>query len=147
MACSKKFIAPAMNTNMYENPIAGQLKDLAGIRIRCCDPAVDTSHAGIPEPGRWLSRTFCSMSFCRKSHMKRSGRFEDPCNGIPDTEAVDPVRYITNHSTGKMGYAIAKIASRRGAEVTLVSEPTAEEEPAFVNVVKCMFRKGDVRGS
>ena len=59
----------------------------------------------------------------------------------PTQEAVDPVRYITNHSTGKMGYAIAKIASRRGAEVTLVSGPTAEEEPAFVNVVNVCSAK------
>lgn len=53
----------------------------------------------------------------------------------PTQESVDPVRYITNHSTGKMGYAIAKVCMQRGADVTLVTGPTSIEKPHFVNVV------------
>ena len=87
LACKcPKLIAPAMNTNMYENP-----QDMAGMKV-----------------------------------LVTAG---------PTQEALDPVRYLTNHSTGKMGYAIARMAMLRGAQVTLVSGPTSIAPPPFVEVV------------
>ena len=73
MACRRnKFIAPAMNTNMYENPIVqDNLKILQGYGYGVVDPAVGYLACGDTGAGRWLSRTFCSMLFCRKSHMKK----------------------------------------------------------------------------
>lgn len=150
MACRcKKFIAPAMNTNMYENPIVqDNLKILQVYGYGVVDPAVgylacgDTGTGKMVEPDVLLDVILQEIAY-----EKDLAGLKILVTAGPTQEAVDPVRYITNHSTGKMGYAIAKIASRRGAEVTLVSGPTAEEESCICKCCKCMFRKGDVRGS
>ncbi len=138
MACRcRKLIAPAMNTNMYENPIVqDNLKILEKYGYEVITPAVgylacgDTGAGKMPEPQLLLE------------YILREIAFEKDMKGLkvlvtagPTQEPVDPVRYITNHSSGKMGYAIARVCMRRGAEVTLVSGPTSLPGPEFVNVV------------
>ena len=139
MACKcKKFISPAMNTNMFENPIVqDNLKKLAGYGYEIIDPACgylacgDTGAGKMPEPETLLS------------YILREIALEKDMAGVkvlitagPTQESLDPVRFITNHSTGKMGYAIAENCMRRGAEVTLVSGPVSIAPPPFVKVVK-----------
>ena len=138
MACRcKKFISPAMNTNMFENPIVqDNLKILEHYGYEVIDPAVgylacgDTGAGKMPEPETLLN------------YILRECACEKDMKGLkvlvtagPTQEAIDPVRYITNHSSGKMGYAIAKMAMLRGADVTLVSGRTALAPPPFVEVV------------
>ena len=138
MACRcKKFISPAMNTNMFENPIVqDNLKTLEHYGYEVIDPAVgylacgDTGAGKMPEPETLLN------------YILRECACEKDMKGLkvlvtagPTQEAIDPVRYITNHSSGKMGYAIAKMAMLRGADVTLVSGRTALAPPPFVRVV------------
>lgn len=138
MACRcKKFISPAMNTNMFENPIVqDNLKTLEHYGYEVIDPAVgylacgDTGAGKMPEPETLLN------------YILRECACEKDMKGLkvlvtagPTQEAIDPVRYITNHSSGKMGYAIAKMAMLRGADVTLVSGRTALTPPPFVRVV------------
>ena len=138
MACRcKKFISPAMNTNMFENPIVqDNLKILQHYGYEVIDPAVgylacgDTGAGKMPEPETLLN------------YILRECACEKDMKGLkvlvtagPTQEAIDPVRYITNHSSGKMGYAIAKMAMLRGADVTLVSGRTALTPPPFVRVV------------
>ena len=138
MACRcKKFISPAMNTNMFENPIVqDNLKILEHYGYEVIDPAVgylacgDTGAGKMPEPETLLN------------YILRECACEKDMKGLkvlvtagPTQEAIDPVRYITNHSSGKMGYAIAKMAMLRGADVTLVSGRTALAPPPFVKVV------------
>ena len=138
MACRcKKFISPAMNTNMFENPIVqDNLKTLEHYGYEVIDPAVgylacgDTGAGKMPEPETLLN------------YILRECACEKDMKGLkvlvtagPTQEAIDPVRYITNQSSGKMGYAIAKMAMLRGADVTLVSGRTALAPPPFVRVV------------
>ena len=138
MACRcKKFISPAMNTNMFENPIVqDNLKTLEHYGYEVIDPAVgylacgDTGAGKMPKPETLLN------------YILRECACEKDMKGLkvlvtagPTQEAIDPVRYITNHSSGKMGYAIAKMAMLRGADVTLVSGRTALTPPPFVRVV------------
>ena len=138
IACRcKKFISPAMNTNMFENPIVqDNLKTLGHYGYEVIDPAVgylacgDTGAGKMPEPETLLN------------YILRECACEKDMKGLkvlvtagPTQEAIDPVRYITNHSSGKMGYAIAKMAMLRGADVTLVSGRTALAPPPFVKVV------------
>ena len=138
MACRcKKFISPAMNTNMFENPIVqDNLKTLEHYGYEVINPAVgylacgDTGAGKMPEPETLLN------------YILRECACEKDMKGLkvlvtagPTQEAIDPVRYITNHSSGKMGYAIAKMAMLRGADVTLVSGRTAFTPPPFVRVV------------
>ena len=138
MACRcKKFISPAMNTNMFENPIVqDNLKTLEHYGYEVIDPAVgylacgDTGAGKMPVPETLLN------------YILRECACEKDMKGLkvlvtagPTQEAIDPVRYITNHSSGKMGYAIAKMAMLRGADVTLVSGRTALAPPPFVRVV------------
>ncbi|MCH5267926.1 MAG: bifunctional phosphopantothenoylcysteine decarboxylase/phosphopantothenate--cysteine ligase CoaBC [Lachnospiraceae bacterium] len=138
MACKcKKMIAPAMNTNMFENPIVqDNLDKLRRFGYEVIAPAVgylackDVGAGKLPEESLLLQ------------HILREIRFEKDLAGKrilitagPTVEAIDPVRFISNHSTGKMGYALANIAMQRGAEVTLVTGPVHLEPPAFVEVV------------
>lgn len=138
MACRcKKFISPAMNTNMFENPIVqDNLKTLEHYGYEVIDPAVgylacgDTGAGKMPEPETLLN------------YILRECACEKDMKGLkvlvtagPTQEAIDPVRYITNHSSGKMGYAIAKMAMLRGADVTLVSGRTALAPPPFLKMV------------
>lgn len=138
LACRcPKLVAPAMNTNMYENPIVqDNLKLLERYGFEVIDPACgylacgDTGAGKMPEPETLLSyilRTLaCEKDLAGKKVMVTAG---------PTQERIDPVRYVTNHSTGKMGYAIAENCMRRGASVMLVTGPTALAPPPFVEVV------------
>lgn len=132
-----KLISPAMNTNMFENPILqDNLKILEKYGYEIINPASgylacgDTGAGKMPEPETLLK--YILRTIAREKDM--AGKKVLITAG-PTQEKMDPVRYITNHSTGKMGYALAENAMRRGAEVTLVTGPTAIEPPMFVNVV------------
>lgn len=139
MACKcKKIISPAMNTNMFENPIVqDNLKKLQHYGYEVIDPACgylacgDTGAGKMPEPETLLA------------YILREIALEKDMIGVkvlvtagPTQESLDPVRFITNHSTGKMGYAIAENCMRRGADVTLVSGPVSIAPPPFVKLVK-----------
>ena len=138
MACKcKKFISPAMNTNMFENPIVqDNLAKLEQFQYEVIQPASgylacgDTGAGKMPEPEILLSYLLreccCEKDMLGKRVLVTAG---------PTQEAIDPVRYITNHSSGKMGYAIAEMAMLRGAKVTLVSGQTALTPPMFVDFV------------
>jgi phosphopantothenoylcysteine decarboxylase/phosphopantothenate--cysteine ligase len=144
MACKcKKIISPAMNTNMFENPIVqDNLKILEHYGYEVIQPASgylacgDTGAGKMPEPQTLLSyiekEIACEKDLKGKKILVTAG---------PTQEAIDPVRYITNHSSGKMGYSIAKAAMLRGADVTLVSGRTAIEPPMFVKVVPIVTAK------
>ena len=140
MACASRcpvIIAPAMNTNMFRNPIVqDNIKKLAGYGYICIQPDTgylacgDTGEGKMPSENDllWyiLREIACKKDMAGKKVLVTAG---------PTQEKLDPVRYISNHSTGKMGYAIAKMCMLRGAEVTLVTGRTAIEPPKFVNVV------------
>ena len=138
LACKcPKYISPAMNTQMYENPITqDNLKRCQDYGMHVIDPAVgylacgDTGAGKMPEPAVLLDYIIHEIGYQKdlvgKKILVTAG---------PTREALDPVRYLTNHSTGKMGYAIAKVAACRGAEVTLVTGPTDMEKPRFAKVI------------
>ena len=144
MACKcKKYISPAMNTNMFENPIVqDNLKTLEHYGYEVIQPASgylacgDTGAGKMPEPETLLA--YIEKEIAREKDLQGKKIL---VTAGPTQEAIDPVRYITNHSSGKMGYAIAKAAMLRGAEVTLVSGRTAIEAPLFVNVVSIVTAK------
>ena len=144
MACKcKKYISPAMNTNMFENPIVqDNLKTLEHYGYEVIQPASgylacgDTGAGKMPEPETLLADI--EKEIAREKDLQGKKIL---VTAGPTQEAIDPVRYITNHSSGKMGYAIAKAAMLRGAEVTLVSGRTAIEAPLFVNVVPIVTAK------
>ncbi len=138
MACKcHKIISPAMNTNMYENPIVqDNLQKLKRFGMEVIEPDVgllackDVGAGKMPSEqvllDYILKEIACPKDLAGEKVLVTAG---------PTMEAIDPVRFISNHSTGKMGYAIAKAAMLRGAQVTLVSGPTALEAPRFVEVV------------
>lgn len=138
MACKcKKYISPAMNTNMYENPIVqDNLKTLEHYGFGVIDPAVgylacgDTGAGKMPEPEVLLQ--YILKEIAREKDLRGKKIL---VTAGPTQEAIDPVRYITNHSSGKMGYAIARAAMQRGAEVTLVSGPCSIAPPPFVKFI------------
>ena len=144
IACKcKKIISPAMNTNMFENPIVqDNLKILEHYGYEVIQPASgylacgDTGAGKMPEPQTLLAyiekEIACEKDLKGKKILVTAG---------PTQEAIDPVRYITNHSSGKMGYSVAKAAMLRGADVTLVSGRTAIEPPMFVKVVPIVTAK------
>lgn len=130
-------ISPAMNTHMYENPIVqDNLQKLERFGYKIIAPAVgmlachDVGAGKMPEPETlldWILREIaCKKDLQGKKILVTAG---------PTQEAVDPVRYLTNHSTGKMGYALARCAMLRGADVTLVTGSTAITPPPFVQTV------------
>lgn len=139
LACKcPKLISPAMNTAMYENSIVqDNLKILEKYDYEVISPASgylacgDTGAGKMPEPEvllQYIERTLAEpKDLTGKKILVTAG---------PTQENIDPVRYITNHSSGKMGYAVAKAAMLRGAEVTLVSGQTALTPPMFVNYVQ-----------
>ena len=141
LACTcPKVIAPAMNTAMYEN-IATQV-NLQILRDRgwtILDPAEgllacgDIGKGKMPEPDVLIS--VVEQMIAKDKDMAGLNLL---VTAGPTQEAIDPVRYITNHSTGKMGYAIARMAARRGANVTLVSGRVALPEEPFVETVKIL---------
>ena len=138
MACKcKKIISPAMNTNMYENPVVqDNLKILKHYGYEVIEPASgylacgDTGAGKMPEPETLKEHILREIA--REKNLKGQKIL---VTAGPTQESIDPVRYITNHSSGKMGYAIAREAMLRGAEVTLVSGPCAITPPPFVKVV------------
>lgn len=138
LACTcPKLVAPAMNTQMLHNPITqDNLETLKRYGFEIIEPATgmlackDVGEGKLPDTDVLLD------------YLLKTIAFEKDMKGMrvlvtagPTQEALDPVRYITNHSSGKMGYAIAKNAMLRGAEVTLVTGETAIEKPRFLKVV------------
>lgn len=144
MACRcKKIVVPAMNTNMYENPVVqDNLKILEHYGYEWVEPATgylacgDVGAGKMPEPETLLpyilKEIACEKDMAGKKVLVTAG---------PTQESIDPVRYITNHSSGKMGYAIARMAAYRGADVTLVSGPTNLTPPVGVTVVPVVTAK------
>ena len=138
MACKcHKVISPAMNTNMFENPIVqDNLEKLKKYGYEVIDPASgylacgDTGAGKMPEPT--VLESYIMKNIAMEKDM--AGKKVLITAG-PTMEAIDPVRFISNHSTGKMGYALAKIAMEHGAEVTLVTGKTYIEKPDFVKIV------------
>ena len=138
LACRcPKLLVPAMNTNMYENPVVqDNLAKLRHYGWQIMEPAsghlaCGTSGRGkLPEPENILEQVLLCCA-----HEKDMTGLHVLVTAGPTQEAVDPVRYLTNHSTGRMGYAIAAAAAMRGAAVTLVSGPTALKKPEGVDFV------------
>lgn len=138
LACKAPvLVSPAMNTNMYENPIVqDNIRTLQRYGMKVIAPASgylacgDTGAGKMPEPEVLFSHIeaeiACEKDLVGKRILITAGATQ---------EALDPVRYLTNHSTGKMGYALAKAAMLRGAQVTLVSAPTNLEPPLSVEVL------------
>lgn len=138
LACRcPKLIAPAMNTNMFDNPVTqDNLKLLRHYGWDVIEPASGRLACGavgkgkLPEPAELVQHILRHVALphdlAGKHILVTAG---------PTQEALDPVRYLTNHSTGKMGFALAKMAMLRGASVTLVSGPTSIKPPDFVNVI------------
>ncbi len=130
-------VAPAMNTRMYRNSIVqDNMKLLKCYGMEVIDPACgylacgDTGEGKMPEPELLLQ--YIQKALSAKKDLEG---LKILVTAGPTREAIDPVRYITNHSTGKMGYAIAKAAAMRGAKVTLVSGPVQLAPPPFVEMV------------
>lgn len=139
LACDcPKLLAPAMNTRMYENPVTqDNLNLLRRYGWQVIEPATGRLACGavgkgkMPEPEDLLEAVDyavrCEKDLADLNVLVTAG---------PTREALDPVRFLTNHSTGKMGYAVARAAADRGARVTLVTGPTELKKPAFVETVE-----------
>lgn len=138
LACQcPKIVAPAMNTRMFRNSIVqDNIKLLKCYGMEVIDPASgylacgDTGEGKMPEPEVLLQ--YLQKALVTKKDLEGMRVL---VTAGPTQEAIDPVRYITNHSTGKMGYAVAKAAAMRGAKVTLVSGPTELAPPPFVEMI------------
>lgn len=136
-ATCPKIISPAMNTHMFENPIVqDNIEKLKHYGYEIVEPASgylacgDTGKGKMPEPKQLveyiMKHIACEKDLLGKKVLVTAG---------PTIERIDPVRFISNHSTGKMGYAIAKNAMQRGAEVTLITGKTNIKKPMFVKVI------------
>ncbi len=133
----KIIVSPAMNTFMYKNAIVqDNLKKLKSFGFEIVEPAVGRLACAAVGEGK-LPKEEVLLDYIRQEI-----QFEKDMNGLhvlvtagPTVERIDPVRYITNHSSGKMGYAIAEAAAKRGAKVTLVSGPTNINPPMFVDII------------
>ena len=144
LACTcKKFVAPAMNTQMYRNPIVqDNMKTLKQYGFELIEPATgflacrDVGEGKLPDPEVLLQYILRELAFEKDMTGKKV-----LVTAGPTQESIDPVRYITNHSTGKMGYAIARHCMMRGADVTLVSGPTNLNPPPFVTVIPVVSAK------
>ncbi len=141
LACRcKKIVAPAMNTNMLENPITqDNIKALKHYAFEVIEPDTGRLACGDTGAGKLPSEEVL-MAYIYKSIL-----YEKDLEGKkvlitagPTREAIDPVRYISNHSTGKMGYALARVCAYRGAEVTLVTGKCALEHPMFVKTIEAV---------
>lgn len=138
MACkAKKMIAPAMNTNMFENPIVqDNMKKLEQYGYEIIKPATGYLACGDTGAGKLPSEEVLLSYIMKELHYEKDMKGKKVLvTAGPTQEAIDPVRFISNHSTGKMGYAIAKCAMERGAEVTLVTGETSISKPPFVKVI------------
>lgn len=144
MACKcHKIISPAMNTNMFENPIVqSNIQKLKNYGYEIIEPASgylacgDVGAGKMPEPA--VLESYIMREIAMEKDMKGKKVL---ITAGPTMEKIDPVRFISNHSTGKMGYALAKIAMLRGAEVTLVTGKTSIPKPDFVKVVNVQSAK------
>lgn len=133
----KIIVAPAMNTHMFENRIVqDNLDKLKKFGFEVIEPAAGRLACGDVGAGKLPGEDILL------DYIRREIEFQKDMAGLkvlvtagPTVEKIDPVRYITNHSSGKMGYAVAEIASKRGADVTLISGPVHIEPPAFVKIV------------
>ena len=138
LACNcPKIVVPAMNTKMYENPVTqDNLNTLRRYGWEVVEPASRYLACGavgkgkLPEPEVLLQVILHDLA-----HEKDMMGKKVLVTAGPTQEALDPVRYLTNHSSGKMGYAIAQAAARRGAQVTLVSGPVALKRLPYVETV------------
>lgn len=144
LACKcPKLISPAMNTQMLENPITqDNIKICQKYGMKIIESA--TGHLACGDDGKGKMPE-AEVLF---EHIVQEIAFKKDLTGKkilitagPTQEALDPVRYITNHSTGKMGFALAKIAACRGAEVTLISGPVNEKTPLFVKQINIKSAK------
>ncbi|MDE5863816.1 MAG: bifunctional phosphopantothenoylcysteine decarboxylase/phosphopantothenate--cysteine ligase CoaBC [Lachnospiraceae bacterium] len=138
MACkAPKFVAPAMNTNMFENPIVqDNLKKLEAYGYEMISPATGYLACGDTGAGKLPSEEILLSYIMRELHHSKDMAGKKILVTAGATmEAIDPVRYISNHSTGKMGYAVAKCAMERGADVTLITGKTHIPVPPFVKVI------------
>ena len=138
MACKCPIlVSPSMNTNMYENPIVtDNISRLKHYGYQIVEPASghlacgDSGKGKLPAPDVLVKYILKEIAYTKdlegKNILITAGATQ---------EAIDPVRYITNHSTGKMGYSLATAAAYRGANVTLISGETALTPPLFVNIV------------
>lgn len=131
-----KIVAPAMNTGMYDNPVTQRnLQTLRAFGVAVVEPESgylacgDTGRGRLAEEGALLEAVRDALT------PKDLAGLSVLVTAGPTREAIDPVRYITNHSTGKMGYEVAAAAKRRGASVTLVSGPTSLKPPYGVTFV------------
>lgn len=139
LACKcKKIISPAMNTNMYQNPIVqDNLKKLEKYDFEIIKPIVgilackDMGEGKMPEPAILFEYIIKHLAF--EKDMKNLNVL---VTAGPTCESIDPVRYITNHSSGKMGYALAKMCMLRGANVTLITGQTDLEKPLFIKTIE-----------
>ncbi|MFR0909520.1 bifunctional phosphopantothenoylcysteine decarboxylase/phosphopantothenate--cysteine ligase CoaBC [Eubacterium sp.] len=144
MACKcHKIISPAMNTNMFENPIVqSNIQKLKDYGYEIIEPASgylacgDVGAGKMPEPA--VLESYIMREIAMEKDMKGKKVL---ITAGPTMEKIDPVRFISNHSTGKMGYALAKIAMLRGAEVTLVTGKTSIPKPDFVKIVNVQSAK------
>lgn len=138
LACKcHKILSPAMNTNMFENLIVqDNLKTLAHYGYEIVEPSSgylacgDTGKGKMPEPQELLNYILKEAAFPKTLSGKKV-----LVTAGPTQESMDPVRFITNHSSGKMGYAVAKMAMLKGAQVTLITGPVSIAPPPFVKVV------------
>ena len=133
----KIIVAPAMNTHMYENRIVqDNIEKLKGYGFQLVEPAAGRLACGDVGAGKLPDEEILL------EHIRQEIQFEKDMTGLkvlvtagPTIESIDPVRYITNHSSGKMGYAVAEIAAKRGARVTLISGPVNIKPPIFADTV------------
>ena len=144
LACKcKKYISPAMNTNMYENQVVQDNIDILGKygwEVIAPDTGYlacgDTGAGKMPEPEILLEYIKKELAYPKDLAGKKV-----LVTAGPTQESIDPVRFITNHFSGKMGYALARVAMLRGAKVTLVSGKTALKKPMFVENVPVITAK------
>lgn len=141
------YVSPAMNTTMFEKPVVqDNLEKLRHYGMKVIEPAKgylacgDTGAGKMPNPEVLLNYILRQIAYPKDLAGKKI-----LVTAGPTCEAIDPVRYITNHSSGKMGYSLAKAAMLRGAEVTLVSGPTALEAVPFVDMVSVVSAKDMAR--
>lgn len=144
MACKcHKIISPAMNTNMFENPIVqSNIQKLKDYGYEIIEPASGYLACGDVGAGKMPEPAVLESYIMREIDMEKDMKGKKVLiTAGPTMEKIDPVRFISNHSTGKMGYALAKIAMLRGAEVTLVTGKTSIPKPDFVKVVNVQSAK------
>ena len=138
MACkAPKIVAPAMNTNMFENPIVqDNLKKLESYGYEIISPACGYLACGDIGAGKLPSEEVLLDYILKELHYEKDMKGKKVLvTAGPTREAIDPVRFISNHSTGKMGYAIARCAMERGAQVTLITGETSIPKSPFVKMI------------